>query len=197
MNTLRYAILWTAVAVSAIAGAETLEDLKARMLSEGADDNVIAVGEENGQRGTFMPGVAWGGLDLYYCRLVWLIDEGETIKKESKDVLIIDAGKPGSEEVIGWLGEQPAFMKPAPDADPLGTDKEILTAVGGNIVKAEITRHPVVGDVAPSATVYGYREIDGKPVEFKVVVYRKGDVLVSNEPTDKAASAAAALEPAK
>lgn len=190
MNTLRYAILWAAVAVAAMAGAETLEQLKARMLQDGAANGVIAVGEENGQRGTFMPSVAWGGLDLYYCRLVWLIDEGETIKKESKDVLIIDAGKPGSEEVIGWLGEQPAFMKPAQAADPLGTDREILTAVGGNIVKAEITRHPVVGDVAPSATVYGYREIEGKPVEFKVVVYRKGDVLVSNEPTDKAAASA-------
>lgn len=114
MNTFRYIILWAAVALAAIAQAETLEQLKARMLLQGQPKNVIAVGEERGQRGTFMPGVSWvtGSPDIYYCRVIWVIDTGATVKRESKDVLFLNGGSTKSEEVIGWLGgDEPDFLK--------------------------------------------------------------------------------------
>ena len=135
---------------------------------------------------------------LYAGKIAWVELSNGIVSLTGHEVIVkvtVDENQQITTQTAYWVNGLPEPLKEETPADPLGTDKEILTAVGGNIVKAEIERHAVVGDVAPSATVYGYREIDGKPVEFKVVVYSKGGVLVSNEPTDKATVSAEAIKP--
>lgn len=180
------------VVVLALAGLGWAQE-KVEPVSEAALFNELAavVGPSRCVRvGEFDGAPGWG--DLWLQKVRYRVIENGVVKV--KDAAIVAEFKGLPEENAWWLEEVPGPLKEAPEAeaDPLGTDKEILTAVGGNIVRAEIERHPVVGDVAPSATVYGYREVDGKPVEFKVVVYSKGGTLVSNEPVDKATAAAAA-----
>lgn len=148
----------------------------------------VRVGEFDGAPG-------WG--DLWLQRVRYRVVENGVVK--IKDAVIAAEAKGLPEENARWLEDVPDPLKEAPvaEADPLGTDEEILTAVGGVVLKAQIERHAVVGDSLPSATVAGYREVDGTPVEFKVVVYNKGGVLVSSEPVDKATAAAAAVEAVK
>lgn len=113
---MKYLILIIAITLGAVAHAETLEELKARI---DARPNVIGVGEENGTRGTYMPGVNWGesGELLYKATIVWLVDNGETVQKSSKDVLIFKMGSIGEEVVLGWLGSDvPEPIKVVPDA---------------------------------------------------------------------------------
>jgi hypothetical protein len=116
---MRYILVCLALIASSLVSAETLAQLKARMLTVGGPIGVIAVGEDRDAKGTFMPGIAWGegSPDIYYKRIVWLIDSGEVVKKDSKDVLFLTNGDPASEVVLGWVGEEPDFLKPAtPDA---------------------------------------------------------------------------------
>jgi hypothetical protein len=118
----------------------------------------------------------------HVANISYLYFDGSAIADNTVAVVVDEAT-----DEANWQGRVPSVITAAaPKADPLGTDQEILTAVGGTILKAEIARHPVVGDSAPSATVVGYREVDGKPTEFKVVVYSKGGVLVSSEPVGTA-----------
>ena len=148
----------------------------------------VRVGEFDGAPG-------WG--DLWLQRVRYRVIENGVVRV--KDAAIVAEFKGLPEENAWWLEEVPGPLREAPEAeaDPLGTDVEILAAVGGVVLKAEIERHPVVADSLPSATVSGYREVDGKPTEFKVVVYSKGGTLVSNEPVDKATAAAAPVEAVK
>lgn len=137
---------------------------------------------------------------LYAGRVAWVQVTGAIVEQKGAEVVVRNLGlienKVNVEEAF-WVGDTPAPLKEPVDKTPaVGTDKAILEAVGGVIVKADIQRSAAVGDTPPSATVTGVREVDGKTVEFKAVVYLKGDVLVSSEPTTKALSAAA-LEPAK
>ena len=116
---MRYILVCLALAVSSLVSAETLAQLKTRILTVGGPLGVIAVGEDRDAKGTFMPGIAWGegSPDIYYKRIVWLMDKGESVKKDSKDVLFLTNGDPASEVVLGWVGEEPDFLKPAePDA---------------------------------------------------------------------------------
>jgi hypothetical protein len=192
-----FIIFLIAALVAPLAFAETLEQRRAELAS--IDGVLVAViqADEKGDPITkplallrvsenvtvdIFPGYRVANISYLYF-------DGNAILDNTVAVVVEDATGDAN-----WQGRVPSVITAAavPKADPLGTDKEILTAVGGNIVKAEITRHPVVGDVAPSATVVGYRDVDGKTVEFKVVVYSKGGVLVSNEPVGAAAAEAVA-----
>lgn len=110
---MRYILVCLVLVASSLVSAETLAQLKARMLTVGGPIGVIAVGEDRDAKGTFMPGIAWGegSPDIYYKRIVWLIDSGEVVKKDSKDVLFLTNGDPASEVVLGWVGEEPDFLK--------------------------------------------------------------------------------------
>lgn len=135
---MKYLILCLVVALSTISSAETLEQLKARMLQDGAAKGVIAVGEENGQRGTFMPNVSWivGSPDIYYCRVVWVIDNGNTIKKDGKDVLYTGEGE--AQTVFGWLGDEPDFLKVTADAYITGRTSAAASVPKRPFTKAEV-----------------------------------------------------------
>lgn len=180
---MKFIIYLMALALLIPVSAKTIFDLRDELdAAEGVEFAAIQMDPDTPEQPaikTIAPYPDWGIAQISYLQI-----KGNAITDNTVAVMINT--KTGE---AFWSSREPTPIteKPAP-ADPLGTDKEILTAVGGNIVKAEITRHPIVGDVPPSATVYGYREVDGTPVEFKVVVYSKGGVLVSNEPTEKAAT---------
>ncbi len=113
---MKYIIGLLIILTALAAQAETLEQLKTRL---GAAPNVVGVGEEVGTRGTYMPGVVWSsiGEQLYTVRILWVVDQGETVKKEGRDVLIFKMGDVGNEVVLGWIGDVPDPIKAAvPDA---------------------------------------------------------------------------------
>lgn len=181
MKFITYVIL---IALTITASAKTLDDLRAEI--EAVDGVAFAAikmdpaAPEQPELRTIEPYPEWAIAQISYLQIT-----GDAITDNTVAVMV----NTKTNEAF-WSNRAPSVLPPKPSEEipAVGTDKQILTAVGGNIVKAEIIRHPIVADVPPSATVVGYREIDGKPVEFKVVVYSKGGVLVSNEPTEKAAT---------
>lgn len=115
---MRYILISLALFLSALPiGAETLPQLKTRI--KAANPKIFAVGEDS--HGTFMPGVFGKagedleGKDIYFVKLVWLIVENGSVKKDSGDVLVENLSGQ-NELVIGWLGDVPASTKP-PAAD--------------------------------------------------------------------------------
>lgn len=175
MNTLRYAILWAAVAVAAMAGAERAEDLRLRIL---AKPGVISCNWEYEKE----PKPIRNHGEIYEGTLSWYYDDEAGVRRKGFHVVQIQNLGDRDHEKAVWLGDPPEIDAAT---DALGTDDEIVAALGKTIIKARVNRDK--GDLA--ATVTGVEEIDGKPVEFKAMVYRKGGSLVSGDVTEKAAEA--------
>ena len=168
-----------ALTFTLVSNAKTLEDLRTELDAvDGVEYAVIKMENETPELKTIAPYPGWAIAQISYLQIT-----GDAIADNTVAVMVNT--KTGE---AFWSNRAPSVLPPK-QVEEVGTDKEILTAVGGNIVKAEIQRSASVGDVPPSATVVGYREIDGKTIEFKVVVYSKGGVLVSDEPTAAAVAA--------
>ena len=138
---MRYILISLALFLSALPiGAETLPELKTRI--KAANPKIFAVGEDS--HGTFMPGVFGKagedleGKDIYFVKLVWLIVENGSVKKDSGDVLVENLSGQ-NELVIGWLGDVPASTKPpAADAYITGRTSEAANQPKRPFTKAEV-----------------------------------------------------------
>lgn len=112
---MRYLISFVLALATISVSAETLPQLKTRI--KAANPNIFAVGEDS--HGTFMPGVFGKpgedleGQDIYFVKLIWLIVENGAVKKATGDVIVENLSGV-NELVIGWLGDIPESIKPAP-----------------------------------------------------------------------------------
>lgn len=107
MNTLRYAILWAAVAVAAIAGADTLQQ---RVDALDAAPNVLEAWIEVAPVSIGRAGTVYAG------RVAWVESTGATATQKGIEVIVINLGVVGQEAAY-WLNAIPEPLKPAtPDA---------------------------------------------------------------------------------
>lgn len=111
MNTLRYTILWTAVVVAAIAGADTLQQ---RVDALKAAPNVLGAWVE------VAPVSLPRGGELYAGRVAWVEATGSTASQRGIEVIVLNSGKIENGvnvEQAYWVNEIPGPLKPAtPDA---------------------------------------------------------------------------------
>lgn len=107
MNTLRYAILWAAVAVAAMAGADTLQQ---RVDALDAAPNVLEAWIDTAPVSIGRAGTVYAG------RVAWVESSGSTATQRGVDVIVVNLGVVGQEAAY-WLNSIPEPLKPAePDA---------------------------------------------------------------------------------
>lgn len=109
MNTLRYAILWAAVAVAAIAGADTLQQ---RVDALDAAPNVLEAWIEVAPVSIGRAGTVYAG------RVAWVESSGSTATQKGVDVIVVNLGVVGQEAAY-WLNDVPG---------PLKTETKYLTS---------------------------------------------------------------------
>jgi hypothetical protein len=106
MNTLRYLILWLAVALAAITNADTLQQ---KVDALGAAPNVLEAWIETapvsfGRAGT-----------LYAGKVAWVEVSGQTVQQRGIEVIVKHLGEVGQEAAY-WVGSLPAPLQVTPDA---------------------------------------------------------------------------------
>lgn len=107
MNTFRYIILWAAVAVAAIAGADTLQQ---RVDALDAAPNVLEAWIDTAPVSIGRAGTVYAG------RVAWVESSGSTATQRGVDVIVVNLGAVGQEAAY-WLNAIPEPLKPAtPDA---------------------------------------------------------------------------------
>lgn len=107
MNTLRYAILWAAVAVAAIVQADTLQQ---RVDALDAAPNVLEAWIEVAPVSIGRAGTVYAG------RVAWVESTGATATQKGIEVIVVNLGVVGQEAAY-WLNAIPDPLKPAtPDA---------------------------------------------------------------------------------
>lgn len=107
MNTLRYAILWAAVAVAAMAGADSLQQ---RVDALDAAPNVLEAWIDTAPVSIGRAGTVYAG------RVAWVESSGSTATQRGVDVIVVNLGVVGQEAAY-WLNAIPEPLKPAtPDA---------------------------------------------------------------------------------
>jgi len=107
MNTLRYAILWAAVAVAAIVQADTLQQ---RVDALDAAPNVLEAWIDTAPVSIGRAGTVYAG------RVAWVESSGSTATQRGVDVIVVNLGVVGQEAAY-WLNAIPEPLKPAePDA---------------------------------------------------------------------------------
>ncbi len=123
--------------------------------------------------------------------VVWFYQEGEVVRKDSRDLIVKKLGKAG--ESAHWLERLPGVLEVpvAPDLGPLGTDEEVLAACPVKVVKAEIERG------VNEARVSGYEVIDGKALPVTFLLYTDGETVKVVRGDDGTTKAAAGLEAVK
>lgn len=107
MNTFRYIILWAAVAVAAIAGADTLQQ---RVDALDAAPNVLEAWIDTAPVSIGRAGTVYAG------RVAWVESSGSTATQKGIEVIVVNLGVVGQEAAY-WLNAIPDPLKPAtPDA---------------------------------------------------------------------------------
>lgn len=107
MNTFRYIILWAAVAVAAIAGADTLQQ---RVDALDAAPNVLEAWIDTAPVSIGRAGTVYAG------RVAWVESSGSTATQKGIEVIVVNLGVVGQEAAY-WLNAIPEPLKPAtPDA---------------------------------------------------------------------------------
>ena len=107
MNTLRYAILWAAVAVAALTHADSLQQ---RVDALDAAPNVLEAWIDTAPVSIGRAGTVYAG------RVAWVESSGSTATQRGVDVIVVNLGVVGQEAAF-WLNAIPEPLKPAtPDA---------------------------------------------------------------------------------
>lgn len=111
MNTFRYIILWAAVALAAIAGADTLQQ---RVDALDAAPNVLEAWIEvapvsMGRAGT-----------LYAGRVAWVESTGATATQKGIEVIVLNLGVVGQEAAF-WVNDLPGPLKPSTEVKYLSS----------------------------------------------------------------------------
>lgn len=109
MNTLRYAILWAAVAVAALTHADSLQQ---RVDALDAAPNVLEAWIDTAPVSIGRAGTVYAG------RVAWVESSGSTATQRGVDVIVVNLGVVGQEAAY-WLNEVPA---------PLKTEAKYLTS---------------------------------------------------------------------
>lgn len=133
MNTLRYLILWLAVAVAAITNADTLQQ---RVDALDAAPNVLEAWIEvqpisMGRAGT-----------LYAARVAWVESTGATASQRGVEVIVKNSGlvvNGVNVEEAYWVNDLPGPLKPAPaDAYITGRTSEAAANPKRPFTRAEV-----------------------------------------------------------
>lgn len=98
----------------------------------------------------------------------WIYGSGDTVRKDSRDLIVSDFG--GKNEEARWL-ERPPGVLVAPDEPehgPLGDDEALIALLPVKVVKPEIERG------ANEARVSGYEILDGKAIPVLFLLYTDG-----------------------
>lgn len=109
MNTLRYIILWLAVAVAAITNADTLQQ---RVDALDAAPNVLEAWIDTAPVSIGRAGTVYAG------RVAWVESTGSTAQQKGIEVIVVNLGVVGQEAAY-WLNDVPG---------PLKTEAKYLTS---------------------------------------------------------------------
>lgn len=115
MNTFRYIILWLAVAVAAIAGADTLQQ---RVDALKAAPNVLGAWVE------VAPVSLPRGGELYAGRVAWVEATGSTASQRGIEVIVLNSGKIENGvnvEQAYWVNDLPGPLKPSTEVKYLSS----------------------------------------------------------------------------
>jgi len=111
MNTLRYIILWAAVALAAITGADTLQQ---KVDALGAAPNVLEAWIE-------VAPVSFGRAGtLYAGKVAWVEVSGQTVQQRGIEVIVKNLGIVGQEQAY-WVNDLPGPLKPSTEVKYLSS----------------------------------------------------------------------------
>lgn len=111
MNTLRYAILWAAVAVAALTHADSLQQ---RVDALDAAPNVLEAWIDTAPVSIGRAGTVYAG------RVAWVESSGSTATQRGVDVIVVNLGVVGQEAAY-WLNAIPEPLKPSTEVKYLSS----------------------------------------------------------------------------
>jgi len=118
MNTLRYLILWAAVAIAAITNADTLQQ---KVDALGAAPNVLEAWIE-------VAPVSFGRAGtLYAGKVAWVEVSGATVQQRGIEVIVKNLGVVGQEAAY-WVGSLPTPLQVTADAYITGRTQPFTSA---------------------------------------------------------------------